>query len=302
VSSSPAAGSGRKHRNPCVTFITGLGNSNNSPVALSEPLDPAVTGSFAVLRRPSLPEDVLPPINPLGEDLGYQLRGYFPGEIRQLVKDAEGDRYFLIPGFERGYLVPPAQCLPKRERHLHAQLVADQRKRELEPVYCLEDMGPHRPRYGGASCLPFSAIQSGQALADTAGSRTDVLELAPDGVATVRLSYRSGDVLNAAVSNNVFTFTPPQKPIKQAIKALRSLQPRREPSNGRQRSAEFKKLLAKGEALSKSLVPQTVQWIDASGRLIRSYSPPTRGSLVALALAPFGDGSSSSGGFTISTG
>ena len=44
--------------------------------------------------------------------------------------------------------------------------------------------------------------------------------MAPDGVATVRLRYRNGDVITAPVAGNVFDFTPPQRPIKK-LEALR---------------------------------------------------------------------------------
>jgi hypothetical protein len=268
-----SAASGRaKTGHPCLNTVSIFRQSGPTPV--SEPFDPAVTGMFAVLRRSSGVEDQIPPINPLAEDLGYQLRSYYPAEIRQLARDADGERYFLIPGYKRGFAIPPAKCLPKGLRHLRARFVEEQHQREIQPNYCLEDIGPHRSSYFGANCLPFSAIQTGEDLLGASASRTDVIELAPDGVATVRLTYRSGDVVNAAVSGNVYSLTPPQAPIRQALKELRPLEIHRAHLTERQREARTRALFRRAEQLFVRLVPQTVGWIDATGATIRSFSPP----------------------------
>jgi len=271
VASPAESSAASRSRVGCSFPIESIGN--RAPTASSGPFLPAVTASFAVLRRASLPEDVPPPINPLGEDLGYRLGSYFPDEIRQLNRDAEGDRYFLVPGFERGFSVPPARCLPKDLRKRRAKLVAEQRKQEVEPVYCIEDVGPRRPRYAGATCQPFSAIQTGETLAATAASRTDVVELAPDGVATVRLSYRGGEAINAAVTSNSYSFTPPQRPIKAALLAVRKLVAKARHVSQRQRIAQERSFLKRVERIAASLIPQTVQWLDAAGTTIRSFAP-----------------------------
>src|SRR5215472_8610077 len=83
-------------KNPCFTLSE---PPSPGPVAATSPLDPAVTSMFAVLRRPAGPEDQIPLFNPLSEDIGGQLGSYLPAYIRQLTRDSEGDRYFLIIGF-----------------------------------------------------------------------------------------------------------------------------------------------------------------------------------------------------------
>jgi hypothetical protein len=303
VAVSGAAAKRAKVRHPCSNLVTPF--SLATPAPTSEPFDPSVVAMFAVLRRASGPDDVLPPINPLGEDLSYQLRSYYPAEIRQLAKDAEGERYFLVPGYPRVFPIPPERCLPKQVRHLHARLVAEQRQREIQPTFCIEDIGPHRRRYAGANCLPVSAIQTGEALLGATASRSDVVELAPDGVATVRLSYRTGEVISAPVSAGVYSFTPPQAPIKQAIKALRPLRLGGAHQSERQREKRARALFRRAEQLFLRLIPRTVQWLDAAGGTIRSFSPPSHGGggagLFSLLLA--GEGASSvEGGLAISAG
>jgi hypothetical protein len=297
---SPAAGM-RVTARACSFPLEAI--RNRLPAASSEPFDPAITAMFAVLRRPSLPQDLLAPINPLGEDLSYQLRSYFPGEIRLLEADAEGDHYFLVPGFERGFPVPPARCLPKSLRRRHAQLVAEQRRREVDPVYCIEDVGPRRPRYVVASCQPFSAIQSGERLVATAASRSEVIELAPDGVAGVRLLYRGGSVINAAVTSNSYRFTPPQRLVKAVAVEISHLVARTPHPSERQRVALERSFFKRAERLAARLIPESVLWLDAAGNTIRSFRPSSRFLAVLGPLISSGSESSNAeGGFSVSSG
>jgi hypothetical protein len=238
-------------------------------------LDPNVAGSFAILRRPAGPADALPPVNPLKEDLGYQLRSYFPAYIRQLATDAEGEHYFLVVGFPHVFALPPASCLPRNVRRKLGKLVAEQRTREKELMFCIDDVGPKRPEYGGGQCHSFAAVQSGSHLVETATSRSDVIELVPDGVATVRLLYHDGNAVTAPVSGNEFTFTPPQGPIKAAERRAREIERkfRGKHLNEHQRVSAFGRLLRLFAKTAKQLSPETVQWLDASGRVTRSFRP-----------------------------
>ena len=230
-----------------------------------------------MLRRPAGAEDQLPPLNPLGEDLTYQLRSYFPDEIRQIARDADGARYFVVPGYRRVFPIPAAQCLPKRLRHLHAELLAKQRVQEMEPIYCIDNIAAHRNRYREAACLAFSTVQTGEAITASSASRTDVVELVPDGVATVRLSYPAGQVIVAPASGNAFSFTPPQGPIKAAVKALRPLRLHGRHPSPRQLEVQLGRLVNRAEKLFESLRPKTVEWLDVAGRVLRSFSPPAHG-------------------------
>jgi hypothetical protein len=227
---------------------------------------------FAFLRRPASPEDVLPLLNPFEEDLGYRLRAYFPNEVRQIARDPDGERYFEIPGFERGFSVPPARCLPPSLRKHRAQLVAEQRKQEARLVYCIDELGPKRPAYPEASCSPFADIQNGAGLIATAESTTDVLELAPDGVATVRLHYRGGAIVAATVTDNVFDFTPPQRPIRKLNALQRKLERKFRHRVPQRRLRALVKRLVNARA---RLVPRTVEWLAANGEPLRVFHPPS---------------------------
>jgi hypothetical protein len=294
VTSAAAAGRRIVALSRSCSNITGL--QTGTPTALTEPLDPALLTSFAVLRRPAGPQDALPPINSLGEALSFQLRGYLPAYIRLLAEGAGGEHYFLVPGFARAFRVPPARCLPRALRRVRARLVAEQRKRESEPVYCIAAVGPSSPRNGaGEQCLPFSTVQSGAGLIATETSTSPVVDLVPDGVATVRLTYRSGEVISAAVSNNAFTFTPPQGPITKTLERLkregRELERMYHLSKRQQARLEqaYTKLL---QATIGRLPPKTVQWLGAGGQPIRSFSPHSEheGSLISIGALPTSTG------------
>jgi hypothetical protein len=277
--SLPASAVARK--NPCAPGVSPFGTK---PATETSALDPSVTGMFALLRRPAGPEDQVPPFNPLSEDLGYQLRSYLPAYVRQIERDPDGGRYFLIPGFERGFPIPPAECLPRGLRRHRAQFVAEQRQRESRPVYCIDELDGHRPQYIDVSCQPFAAVQSGARLIATAGSTSDVLELAPDGVATVRLLYRSGSVVAAPVINNVFSFIPPQHLLKEAVVRAKRFERelRKEPRASRPHAL---RRLAKFFTQALNAVrPQTVEWLSANGQPLRIFRPKTEAG--ALSVGP----------------
>jgi hypothetical protein len=243
------------------------------PVVLSGALDPAILSRFAVLRRDAVPADQLPPLNPLGSQLESQLASYYPGYIRQLPPLPDASRVFLIPGFTRSFL-PPLKCVPRRLR----KQVLEQHKLENRPAYCIGEIGVDRRPFARTTCLPFADIETGGALAVSASSTTPVIDLVPDGVATVRLIYRHGATIAAAAHENAFVFTPPQGPIKRARGLLRRLFRRlsreeREYAN-RAKRRRIEKLFI--QALARTfdrLPPQQVQWLDGGGHVLRSFTP-----------------------------
>jgi hypothetical protein len=279
IAALPATAHARRHL--CRGSIGPI-FSSSSPEEVTTPLDPAVTSMFAVLRRPAGAQDQVPLFNPLSEDLGFHLRSYFPAYIRQVAVDPDGERYLLIAGFERILALRPARCVPRRVRRRVAQIEAQRRARERQPVYCIEDVGPHRPRYSEASCQPFATVESGAGLIATAQSSSDVIELAPDGVVAVRLLYRGGRVITAPVSNNAFKFTPPQRPIKQARVRFRRLASELE-NRSRHHHLPSTRLFLK--ILSETfgqLAPQSVEWIGASGKTLRSFRPSSERNFLSI--------------------
>jgi hypothetical protein len=267
IAALPATAAAKKL--PCSESSVELGPQ--TPNAETAPLEASVTAMFAFLRRPAGPEDALPPLNPFDQDVGFQLRAYFPGEIRQIARDPDGERYFEIPGFERGITLPPARCLPAPLRKHRAQIVEEQHKREAQPVYCIDELGPKRRTYGEGRCSAFADVQTGADLIATAQSTTEVIELAPDGVATVRLRYRNGDVITAPVTGNVFDFTPPQRPVKK-LDALRRKFAREIEKRGVHPPA-LEPLVRRLEVARARLVPQTVEWLAADGQQVRVLHP-----------------------------
>jgi hypothetical protein len=269
--------------------------ANHAPAPLAQPVDPVITGIYAVLRRPAGAGDALPPINPLGEDLADELRAYFPAEIRQVAADARGDRYFVVPGFARAFPVPAARCLPKAQRRERPRLVERQHKEEQVPSYCIEELGPGRPAAGGAVCRPFAAIQTGDQLDVELTRLRTTVDLVPDGVATVRIAYPDGTVFTAPAAENAFTFAPPPREITVPSKQLRSLLRRynrqlaHHPSRARRRALR-RRAVARLHHLLASYVP-TVQWLDAAGNVSRTFPPSVSDAeltvlLIAGALSP----------------
>jgi hypothetical protein len=54
---------------------------------------------FGILRRPPGPEDSSPSATFLRDELGGELRSYLSRYIRQLVREPNGDHYFLVVGY-----------------------------------------------------------------------------------------------------------------------------------------------------------------------------------------------------------
>ncbi|HEV3320572.1 MAG TPA: hypothetical protein VG147_00090 [Solirubrobacteraceae bacterium] len=159
----------------------------------------------------------------------------------------------------------------KRLRHL--------RQPKSEPVYCVAGIDADVHQFPYVSCQTLGEIETGGALAEPYTSSSLVVDLVPDGVATVRVVYRGGIVITAPVSENVFSFTPPPEPIEHAKAAFKRLERtfelggkhKRLTKRQRQRRAQAViKLLDR--ALSQTL-PKQVQWLDAGGHVLRSFTP-----------------------------
>jgi hypothetical protein len=274
--SAPAlAAVARKHGkqpSPCSGGAI-FGPGSREPMPLSGAPDPAILSRFAVLRRAAGPADQLPPLNPFGSQLDFQLASYYPGYIRQLAQLPDAGRIFLLLGFRRSFL-PPLKCVPPRLR----KRVLEQRKLESQLAYCVGEIGvSHRP-FVSTSCLSFADIETGGALAASALSTAPVVDLVPDGVATVRLSYRNGATIAGAVHENTLIFTPPQGPIKRAKRLLHGLERKLSREEGEYGNKAKRRRLEQMfiRALARTydrLPPRQVQWLDSAGHVLRSFAP-----------------------------
>ena len=105
----------------------------------------------------------------------------------------------------------------------------------------------------------------------------------PDGVATVRLVYRGGAAITAPVSENAFTFTPPRTPVARAKAALerlerafeRELKYKHTPAHHTKRQLQRRERVASKllERVLSELPPKQIQWLDAGGHVLRSFTP-----------------------------
>ncbi len=128
-------------------------------------------------------------------------------------------------------------------------------------------------------CEAAASVLDGRALAASEVARAAVTELAPDGVASVRVGYRSGATVTATVAGNVFTFTPPQGPVRKALRRLmrieKSLTGAKTPS--KKKVAHWERQLTKWSRHAARLAPSSEQLLDASGNVIRTLRIPLPG-------------------------
>jgi len=267
--------------------ITKLIESEESvPAELSSPLEAVVLSRFAILRRAALPSDQIPALSPVGGEIDGELVSYYPGYVRQLKVFPNGSRYFMIPGFAKPQNVPPTRCLPVSERHDHPALVEQEHKLAAEPVYCIVAIGHES---GGAQCEPFAEIEQSPRVFTPSLSEAPVIELIPDGVASVRVTYLGGSSVLAPVDENEYSFTMPAAVRSRAktrfTKDLRRLTDAKHKTKAQKRRV-LEELLA---ALDKTLVeaePRKVEWLGSAGELLHSSTPPkTSATIVGVNLA-----------------
>jgi hypothetical protein len=255
--------------------ITALIEAEESvPTELSSPLEAGILSRFAVLRRVALASDQIPALSPVGGEIDGELVSYYPGYVRQLKVLPNGSRYFMIPGFAKSGSVPPARCLPASERRDRPALVEQEHKLATEPVYCIVEIGHES---GGNQCEPFAEIEQSPRVFVPSLSEAPIVELIPDGVASVRITYLGGSSLLAPVDENEYSFTMPAavraRAKKRFTKDLRRLTRAKHKTKAQKRRV-LEELLA---VLDKTLVearPRKVEWLGSAGELLHSSTPP----------------------------
>ncbi len=263
-----------------VVSVGGLLGSEREaePKELPGPLEASILSSFAVFRRAAQPSDQLPALSLAGSDLDSELSSYYPGYVRQLLELSDGSRYFAIPAFERPAHIPPAQCLPRSLRSQRPKLVEEQRKRASEPVYCIVRVGGGAD-LGGPECEPFAEVDEGLRVFESAFSQAPIVDLVPDGVASVRIVYRTGAPIVATVGENAFVFTPPKLLTQHLEKILSAVEPGRPAKAKHLTKAQKRRIeLAFEKRLERALAeaePTKIEWLGAGGALLRGISPPS---------------------------
>src|SRR5271165_3708551 len=201
---SPAALAKKPLHSVRCDLSVGFGSSpgESVPAELSGPLEAGVLSKFAVLRRAALPSDQLPALSPVGVELDAQLASYYPSYVRQVKVVAGGGRYFVIPGLVRPQTIPPARCLSAALRRDRSKLVEQEHKLVTEPVYCIVEIGHENL---GSECEPFATIEASPRVFAPNLAEEPIVELVPDGVASVRVTYKTGAPVLATTAENVYT-------------------------------------------------------------------------------------------------
>ena len=186
----------------------------------------------------------------------------------------------------------PAFALPLKEalldgclgRRVNRRTLAKQQRRRLAgPLYCLFGIG--RETTFAPGCEPFAAIDdSERSFTASDFTRAPVVELVPDGVADVRITYSGEAPLVVPAKENSFAFAPPPAPRGLDARLKRLLA-----EFGQRRSTAA--VARWDQALSRS-DPAKIEWLSANGDLLRRIAAPSAASQAAAAIgqirAPIG--------------
>jgi hypothetical protein len=252
-----------------------------APTELAGSLEPALLSTFKIFRRSARLNDQ-PPLasGGLARELrkDYELAAYFRALIRRLVRLPGGREYFVVPAFARPEAVPPAHC---SSASTHRQLVAEQQRRKTDPVACFIELG-ERGDAPAPGCEPFVQIeQQVRAFRVSDFVRTPAFEIVPDGVASVRVSYRDVTSFSVPVSENAFYLVPPATPRNSVSARMRHLLPVPE---GQLSAAHRDRLTARWNRLFAYTLPTKIEWLDRRGGVIRVVFPPTPDSIASTSL------------------
>jgi hypothetical protein len=276
-----ATSGGDAHGPSCIPpAFRVFGSRPPIPEALSTPLEANILSNFAIFRRPAQPNDEPPTSDLVDGELSrelyedYELSSYFPAYIRQITGIAGDRRYFVVPAYGRPEKVPPARCFPAGLRRERREVVEHEHRRLIEPVYCIIAVGGSgsAPTPG---CEPFAQVDESYRafhVSDFLGGEPTI-ELVPDGVAMVRVTYRVHSPIVMQVNENTFLLTPPATPRSGLNAEMRRLLHKLE-----------EKHLTKSQRLRitnrwnkgfTSTYPTRIEWLDGSGGLMRTIYPPT---------------------------
>ncbi|HEX9480879.1 MAG TPA: hypothetical protein VF927_02130 [Solirubrobacteraceae bacterium] len=268
-----------------------LGSSTESfPVELPGGLEAPVLASYGVFRRPQRAADMLPPVNPAGGELEYELSGYYASEIRQVAALPNGERFFVIPGLPRVFNPPPLRCFPRSLRKRIEKFAEEERKRQTEPRYCVIEVGARRG-LSSSACGAFAEVASARRIFSFSlfGPPTTAM-LVPDGVASVRIVGPGKRQTTIPVSENAFLYAAPRHLVLEQRRLLHRLFTRKSPKHPTkaQRRHLYRLIERTVRTITLRTEPSKVEWLGPGGILVKSISrPPVDG---AQASAPISTG------------
>lgn len=251
-----------------------------APTELVGSLQPGLLSTFGIFRRGAQATDE-PRLasRGLAQELrkDYELAGYFPALVRRLAQLSGGREYFVVPAFARPEAVLPARC---SLASTHRQEVAEQQRRRTDPVACFIELGERRAA-PAPGCEPFVQVdQQLRAFGVSDFVRRPAIEMVPDGVASVRVSYRDVTPFSVPVSENAFYLVPPPAPHNSVSARMKSLLPGVLSSN----TARRDRSTAEWNRTFVYTLPTKIEWLDQGGGVVRIVPPPTRASTAATSL------------------
>ena len=262
--------------------LTLFGPRPARPKAPATPLPAKILSSFSVLRRSADPSESAARAGVAARlAKEYELSSYYPAYVRQLARLPGGRRYFVVPAFARSRALPPPTCLPASQRADRPKLLEQQQRRGVETVYCLVEVrtGPS-PAIG---CEPFAAIDESVRVFNASDFiRQPIVELAPDGVSSVRITYRGRAPIVVPIKENAFWFTPPASPPSRVDSELKRLLHKL--LAGRLTNTQQRTLTTRWNNLLRKTDPTKIEWLNSVGGLIRTIKAPTSASYGAISV------------------
>ncbi len=240
-----------------------------APQLISSSLPQRIQSRYAIFRRLADPKDTPRGgtkmfVNALATQ--FEIGSYYGTFVRRLTGLAGNREYFVVPGFARPRPLYPSGCGTVAQRRRRTE---ERRHRIAEPIFCIGEIVLDKKAVP-ISCEPFAAVPHGLAIFESSGvMHTPVVQLVPDGVATLRIDYRETPPMIFNVTTNTFTFTP-SLPSARVGAELAQLAPRLSSSNRQQRLEAIRLWNA---AIDETR-PIKAEWRSGDGGLLRALNPP----------------------------
>ncbi len=151
----------------------------------------------------------------------------------------------------------------------------------METIYCLVEVrsGPS-PAIG---CEPFAAIDESIRVFDASDFiRKPIVELAPDGVSSVRIAYRGRAPIVVPIRENAFWFTPPAPLPSSVDSELKRLLHKL--LAGHLTNTQQRTLTTRWNMLLRKTDPTKIEWLNSADGLIRTIKAPTPASYDATSV------------------
>lgn len=237
----------------CRSFIREL----QSPPRIDGSVPPSVLARFAVWRRAQQPQDVPPAHSGLRDAITGPFNSYDPDSVRR-VGAVPGGLIYVVSGKSS----PPrisAQCRRASSAGQRLALRVTAGEIPAGPGYCLLEYAPSS--LGRESCGSDNAAEHGAIPgSDSYGRLTSYLDLVPDGVGGVTLTY-----------------APTHRPVLLTV--ANSLASGLAPVGFTSVQADLAKHPSRLRRLLRRILPTSVIWLTAPGGAVVRTFPRPRGAV-----------------------